>query len=206
MPDKGPGKGMPPVELALTEADVQAAMAAVPAYLDITPEDFREVYHLAFRQAVERLSGSLRAADLQVQAVVTIQSDTPLAELAALMARHRISGVPVVDAVGRLEGIVSEHDFVTHARQEDDHLVIEILPPGREAGHAHVAADIMTREVTTLQESTPLSTIAACFAEHPVNRLPVIDADGRLAGIVSRWDLVQGVLAAFRSGPEAPPE
>ena len=206
MPDKGPGKGMPPVELALTEADVQAAMAAVPAYLDITPEDFREVYHLAFRQAVARLSGSLRAADLQVQAVVTVRRDTPLAELAALMARHRISGVPVVDDAGRLEGIVSEHDFVTHARPEDDHLVIDILPPGGEAGHAHVAADIMTREVATVGEDTPLPVIAARFAERPVNRLPVTDADGRLAGIVSRWDLVEGVLAAFRAGPEAPRE
>jgi len=204
MAENPPGTGWPPLELTLSERDIQAAMAAVPGYLDVTPADFREIYHLAFRQAVERLSGSLRARDVRVTAAVTVRPDTPLAEVAALMARHRISGMPVTDAEDRVVGIVSEHDFVTHARQEGDHMVIEILPPGGEGGHAHVAGDIMTREVATLGEDTPLPEIAARFAELPVNRLPVTDDQGQLAGLVARWDLVQSVLAAFANGPKTP--
>jgi CBS-domain-containing membrane protein len=204
MAENRPGTGWPPLELALSEGDIQAAMAAVPGYLDVTPADFREIYHLAFRQAVERLSGSLRARDVRVSAAVTVRPHTPLAEVAALMARHRISGVPVVDDGDRVAGIVSEHDFVTHAREEGGHMVIEILPPGGEGGHAHVAGDIMTREVATLSEDTPLPEIAARFAELPVNRLPVTDDQGQLSGIVARWDLVQSILAAFANGPETP--
>ena len=204
MPDNASDSVWPPLELPLTERDIQAAMAAVPGYLDVTPADFREIYHLAFRQAVERLSGSLRARDVRVATAVTVRPTTPLAEVAKLMAHHRISGLPVVDDEGRVTGIVSEHDFVTHARPEGEHLVIEILPPGGQGGHAHVASDIMTREVATLREDSPLPEIAARFAERPVNRLPVTDEQGHLSGIVARWDLVQSVLAAFATGPDTP--
>ncbi|MFB6259217.1 MAG: CBS domain-containing protein, partial [Thiohalorhabdaceae bacterium] len=120
-----------------------------------------------------------------------------------LMIRHRISGLPVVDDAGRVVGIVSEHDFVTHARAEGGRTVIEILPAedgeGDDQGptYAHVAADIMTRDVITLAEDTPLPEIAAAFHKRKVNRLPVTDDAGHLKGIVSRWDLVQSVLAAF---------
>ncbi|KPV40997.1 hypothetical protein AN478_03410 [Thiohalorhabdus denitrificans] len=208
MPGSGEGSGrVPPVEVELTEEDIQTAMTAIRAYIDITPEDFREIYHLAFRHALQRLSGALRARDLLVRAVVTVTPDTPLTEVAGLMIRHRISGLPVVDERGRVAGIVSEHDFVTHAREEGDHTVIEILPAtagAEEHAYAHVATDIMTREVATLREDTPLPEIAARFAEWQVNRLPVLDDEDRLAGIVSRWDLVESVFTAFSAGSQTP--
>ena len=191
---------VPPVEMALSEADIRAAMEAVPAYLDITAADFREIYHLAFEHALQRLSQAIRVRNLLERGVVTVLPDTPLPEVTALMIRHRISGMPVVDDTGRVVGIVSEHDFVTHARQEDDRTVIEVLPAesdGEAHAYAHVAADIMTRDVATLDEDTPLPAIATAFRQRKVNRLPVTDGEGRLKGIVSRWDLVQSVLAAF---------
>ena len=194
----------PPVELALTESDIQAAMASVPAYIDITSADFREIYHFAFEHALKRLSQAIHGRDLLKPEVITVRPDTPLPEVAELMMRHHISGVPVVDDTNRVTGIVSEHDFVTQARTEDGRTVIEIRPVnGQEApeegspGYAHVAADIMTRDVATLDEDTPLPEIAACFSQLQVNRLPVTDGEGRLKGIISRWDLVQSVLSAF---------
>jgi CBS-domain-containing membrane protein len=196
--------------MALTEDDIRAAMEAVPAYIDITSADFREIYHLAFEHALKRLSEAIRVRNLLQQGVVTVKPDTPLPEVTALMIQHRISGVPVVDDAGCVAGIVSEHDFVTHAREEGGRTVIEILPSGDSssgagAGHAyaHVAADIMTRDVVTLDEDTPLPEIAARFHERKVNRLPVTDSAGHLVGIVARWDLVQSVLAAFVD-PETP--
>ncbi|MFA9459689.1 CBS domain-containing protein [Thiohalorhabdus methylotrophus] len=202
--------GWPPLELELTESDIQAAMGSIPAYIDITSSDFREIYHLAFRHAVERLAGAMKARDVIARSVVTVQRDTPLPEVTALMVKHRISGLPVVDESGRVAGIISEHDFVTHAREEDGRTVIEILPAagvvdeaGSAAhGYAHVAEDIMTPQVVTLEEDAPLPEIAARFAEWTVNRLPVVDHQDRLIGLVSRWDLVQSVLTAFRAGAD----
>jgi len=193
--------------MALTEDDIQAAMSAVPAYIDITSADFREIYHLAFQHALERLGEAIRARDVLNRSVVTVRPDTSLSEVSDLMIRHRISGLPVVDGDGRVAGLVSEHDFVTHAREEDGRTVIEIRPAGEPAGDghafAHTAADIMTTEVITLEERTPLPEIATRFSRWPVNRLPVTDGEGRLVGIVSRWDLVQSVLTAFAHGEPA---
>lgn len=194
----------PPLDMALTEGDIRAAMEAVPAYIDITAADFREIYHLAFEHALKRLGEAIRGGNLMKRAVVTVKPDTPLPEVTALMVRHHISGLPVVADDSRLEGIISEHDFVTHAREEDGRTVIEILPAEAPAAagsegptYAHVAADIMTAQVTTLGEDTPLAEIASRFTHCPVNRLPVTDAQGHLVGIVARWDLVQSVLSAF---------
>lgn len=206
MTDQAPSGLTFPLEIELTEEDIEAAMKAVRAYIDLTYQDFREVYHLAFRHALQRLSQAIRVGDLLERGVVTVRPDTPLPEVASLMIRHRISGLPVVDDDNRVVGIVSEHDFVTHAREEDGRTVIEILPAegnggsgqgGRGRAYAHVAEDIMTRDVVTLVEDTPLPEIAAAFHRRKVNRLPVIDSEGHLQGIVSRWDLVQSVLAAF---------
>lgn len=194
------GALVPPVEMTLTEGDIRAAMEAVPAYIDITSADFREIYHLAFGHALQRLGQAIRVRNLLERSVVTVRADTSLPEVTALMIRHRISGLPVVDDAGRVVGIISEHDFVTHARAEEGRTVIEILPAedtGEDHAYAHVAADIMTRDVATLDEDTPLPEIAAAFQQRKVNRLPVTDGEGHLKGIVSRWDLVQSVLAAF---------
>ena len=119
MTDGPKGTLVPPVEVTLSEGDIRAAMEAVPAYIDITSADFREIYHLAFEHALHRLSQAIRVGDLLERDVVTVQPDTPLPEVTALMIRHHISGLPVVDDAGHVVGIVSEHDFVTHARAED---------------------------------------------------------------------------------------
>jgi CBS domain-containing membrane protein len=196
------------VEVALTEEDIQAAMASLAAYIDITAEDFQEIYHVAFQQAVRRLRGSLCARDVLLRAVVTARRDTPLSEVAARMARHGVSGLPVVDDDERLEGILSEHDFVTHAREEDGRLVLEVRPSessGTErTGYAFVAADIMTTQVATLTEDTPLPEMASHFTRWKVHRLPVVDDDNRLRGLVSRWDLVRSILGAFSDAPGSP--
>lgn len=207
MSNSGRGEWASPVGVVLTQEDIQTAMASLAAYIDITAEDFQEIYHLAFRQAVERLSGSLRARDVMVRSVVTARPDTPLQEVTNLMARNRISGLPVVDGHQRVQGVISEHGFATHAREAGGCMVIDILPvrgEAPEAGHSLVAADIMTAPAVTLTEDTPLAEMAGSFEAWPVNRLPVTDEAGHLRGLVSRWDLANSVLAAFSAAPRNP--
>ena len=84
--------------LDLKEEDILEAMRAIPGYLDITPGDFKEVYRLAFRHALERLSRDVTAAEIMTKDVVAVNPDTPVAEVAAAMGRRGISGLPVVDA------------------------------------------------------------------------------------------------------------
>ena len=88
-------------------------MKKIPGYLDITPLDFKEVYCLAYRQAVERLSREVTAREVMTQEVTHVQIDTPLAEVAESMEGRGVSGVPVLNRAGQVVGVISEKDFLS---------------------------------------------------------------------------------------------
>jgi len=180
----------------ISDDDISAAMREIPGYLDITPGDFKEVYLLALRHARERLSRSLRAQDVMTREVAWVSPDTPLAEVAELMSRRGISGVPVV-ADGRVMGMISEKDFLFHmgskeiknfmglvARRLGDQSCQGMGIPGGKA------ADLMTSPAVTVGEDVSVLEIARIFKEENINRVPVIDSQGRLTGIVARADLL----------------
>ena len=112
---EGPALNMPE-SINLTEADILEAMKKIPGYLDITPRDFKEIYTLAYRQAVARLSQEVFAAEIMTRDVVVVKEETPLAEVAAAMGARGITGVPVVDENGRVTGVISEKDFLARMR------------------------------------------------------------------------------------------
>jgi CBS domain-containing protein len=180
----------------ISDDDISAAMREIPGYLDITPGDFKEIYLLAFRHARERLSRSLQAKDVMTREVAWVSPDTPLAEVAELMSRRGISGVPVV-ADGRVAGMISEKDFLFHMGAKEIKNFMELaaqclrdqgcqgmsLPGGK-------AADLMTSPAVTVGEDVSVLEIARIFKEENINRAPVIDSQGRLTGIVARADLL----------------
>ena len=81
--------------LDISENDVLEAMKEIGGYMDITPGDARQIYRLAYRQALERLLRSAKAKDVMTRDVVSVTKETPLREVAGMMARWGISGVPV---------------------------------------------------------------------------------------------------------------
>lgn len=115
----------------------------------------------------------MTARDIMTREVVTVTPDTPVEELAKVLTDRRISGVPVVDEAGNVVGIATEAD---------------ILAKGR----VGKVADIMTREVISVCEDTPIDEIARVLADKGIKRVPVL-REGKLVGIVSRADIVRGV-------------
>lgn len=183
-------------KLDLSEEDIYEAMKQIPGYLDITPHNFREVYHLALRLAVERLSREVLARDLMTREVVWVSPETPLAEVAAAMGRARVSGVPVVDDRGQVVGVVSEKDFLKRMGSNAPNFMTLVADCLKSRGCVALplkeqrAADLMSAPAVTVKPHTPVREIVALMAAHNINRLPVTDAGGRLVGIVSRGDLV----------------
>lgn len=120
--------------------------------------------------------------------VVTIEPDAPLKEAAVLMGRHRISGLPVIEA-DRLVGIITESDFVSRLAVDGGGLLAALL--GRK--HAELGGTVgeaMTPEPLTIGPDESVSAAARVMSEHSVKRLPVVDRDGKLIGLVSRADLM----------------
>jgi len=84
-------------------------------YIDLAPmdlSDFKEIYSFAYRHAVERQIHSTRAQDAMTEEVVFVNRTTPLKDVANILNRHDISGVPVVDDENKVVGVISEKDFL----------------------------------------------------------------------------------------------
>jgi CBS-domain-containing membrane protein len=69
-------------------------MKEIPGYLDITPADLKDVYSHAYRHALDRIANSVRARDLMTRDVLTVKRETPLRDVAGILANNEISGVP----------------------------------------------------------------------------------------------------------------
>jgi CBS domain-containing protein len=190
----GPGSGAPQLEIA--DEDIFAAMREIPGYLDITPADFKDVYLLAFRHARERIARAVKAGDLMTRDVAYVSPGTPLPEVIELMGRRRVSGVPVVADDGRVVGVVSDKDVLASLGVPEAEtfmgLVAQCLKMGCQAAAIQglTAADVMSSPVITVTADTPAGEVAGLLLRRRINRVPVLDADGRLVGIVARADLI----------------
>lgn len=123
----------------------------------------------------------MRVVDLMTTELIQVYPDTGIKEAARLMFRHRVSGLPVVDAGGRLVGIITEADF----------LRIEVARDGEETPEPiERVSQVMSEDVVTIPPDAEISDAARLMASNDIKRLPVIGEDRRLLGIISRMDVV----------------
>lgn len=143
------------------------------------------------------------ARDVMTTRVITVGPETRVPEIARLLLTHRISAVPVVGGDGRLVGIVSEGDLMRRPEtgaERPRSWWLTLMGGPEEAAREYVrthgshAADVMTRDVVTVDEDTPVGEIAALLEARGIKRVPVV-RDGRVIGIVSRADLLRGLAS-----------
>ena len=190
----------------ISDSDIYEAMKEIPGYLDITPSDLKEIYRHAFRHALERVSRPVKAAEIMTRVVYHVRLNTPLRDVAELMARQRVSGVPVLDETGRVAGVISEKDFLSRMGAPDTGHVMGIIAAclGGKGCTAlpirgSIASDIMAAPAITVREDTATLEIMALFSAKNINRVPVVDHSGKLAGIVSRADILRADRATGRA-------
>lgn len=138
-------------------------------------------------------------ADVMTRRVHIASPDTPFKLLVRLIEENRVSAVPIVDQAGRPVGIVSESDLLTKERRSE-------LSHGKDVFHfgkrrelkakadALIASELMTSPPITVKATLPLADAARLMQERNVRRLVVVDEQGRIAGIVSRSDILQVFL------------
>jgi CBS domain-containing protein len=132
--------------------------------------------------------------------VTTILPDTGLKEAAARLRSGGFSALPVVDAHGRLVGVLSEADLLVKAERPAPRATDSYAGRERDAQWAGtLACHLMSRPAVTVGVDTPLAEAAHLMLRHGLKRLPVVDVAARPVGIVSRGDLLQVFL---RSGDE----
>jgi CBS domain-containing protein len=128
--------------------------------------------------------------DIMTTGVVTVRPDTSCQKLAVMFREHRVSGFPVTADDGTVVGVVSKSDLLA--------LVAGRHRRGHPAAGQATASDLMTHPAVTISPDDLVRTAARLMQSHRVQRLPVVDRDGRLEGIVSRSD----VLSVFHRDDE----
>ena len=152
----------------------------------------------------------MRAHQIMTRSVISISPEATVLEAANVVLQSHISGLPVLDAAGKLVGIVSEGDFLRRSEigtQRKRGRWLKFL-----LGAGHAAADfvqengrriseVMTRDPLTITEDTPLEEIVTLMQKKGVKRLPVMRGE-KLVGIVTRANLLQAVASLAREIPD----
>jgi len=153
----------------------------------------------------------MRAHQIMTRSVITVTPGTPVAEAARIMLRNHIGGLPVVDASGRLVGMVTDGDFLRRAELGTERrqgrwldLLVGRGRIGADFVHSHgrTVGDIMSQPAVTVSTDASLAEIAEAMEKRNIKRLPVVSGE-RLAGMVTHTDFVQTVadLATTVPGP-----
>jgi len=144
-----------------------------------------------------------RVADIMERKVVSTTPDATVHELVLLLRDKDLGGVPVVDGDGRLVGIVTEGDLVIEDADVRLPHYFELFGNLVYLGSqkkfeerlkkmvGNAVADVMTTEVFTVGPGDPAPRAANIMVDKKVNRVPVVDDDGRLVGIVARHDIIR---------------
>jgi CBS domain-containing protein len=145
----------------------------------------------------------MQAQDVMTTKVVSVGPDTPVQEIAGLLLEHNIRGTVVLDADGRLIGIVTQQDLFHLLAGEEEGAGkrtwwSSLVGTDQERAHEHlklhgrVAREIMTTPVVTVGPATPVTEVARLLETRRIERVPVV-ADGRVVGIVTRRDLLRAL-------------
>jgi len=154
----------------------------------------------------------VRAKDVMTRDLISVTPDATVLQAARLMLQHHISGLPVVDASGKLVGILSEGDFLrrreTATQRRRSRWLEFLMGPGKIASeytqsHGSKVAEVMTSDVRTVGEDADLEKIVELMEKHRIKRVPVI-RDDRIVGIVTRSNLMHAMVSMARSTPPGP--
>ncbi len=152
----------------------------------------------------------MRAIDVMVRDVMTVRPDTDVAEAIKLLSKHDVSALPVVDAQAHLIGILSEADLIHRAEIGTEKrrpwwleavTGAAALAEDFAKSHGKKVGELMTTDVVSATEDTPLSEIAALLERKRINRVP-ITRHGKLVGVVSRSNLIQALASVVGHGEE----
>jgi CBS domain-containing protein len=146
------------------------------------------------------------AKDIMTAPVTSATEDQSLKEVLELLARERFSGVPVVDKNGKAVGVISDTDIIRYSQQ------LSVIPLSNLSGwispyaeisdlasmrkgvdllHKTSVAQVMTKKIYTILQDAPASDVAKLMNRRKINRVPVVDENGKLVGIITRADIVQ---------------
>ena len=146
----------------------------------------------------------LTAKDIMTREVITVRQDTPIKDLAEILWKNRISGVPVLDENNRVVSVVTESDLIDQTKKVHIPTMISLLDSviflesskktekeiRKMSGNT--VGDICASELITVTEETGLDEIATIMSEKSLHTLPVME-DDKLVGVIGKSDIIRSI-------------
>ncbi len=181
----------------VTEEDLRAALKEIRTYVDVTEEDLKKIFEIAVKHARDRRTRKITVRRAMTMEVVTVKPGTDIQAAAELLTRHCISGMPVVDEKEHVIGVIGEADMLSLAglRREHGfkdvlrHMLGEPVPVRRKTGST--VGEVMSTPPITAGPDDDLKDVATILDERRIKRLPVVNDEGKLIGIISRADIIR---------------
>lgn len=148
----------------------------------------------------------LKARDIMNEVVVACLADTRVEDVVRKLAEHGISGMPVIDARKRVIGIVSESDLLLADELEPPRVKAALyglyIMPERvmeEAAKSRgvLVSDVMTKKVISFHPDDSVRDIARKMQQERINRVPIVDDEGVLVGILTRADIIKALAESL---------
>ena len=185
-----------PNRCQISDEDLRAALKEMKTYVDITEDDLKKIYAIALRHAAQRVAPRVVVRDVMTRNVIHVRDDADITEVTDLLSENRISGLPVVDGGGRVIGVITEADILSMAGMKKGHVFGDILrhllgePLPAHTGSKRLR-DVMSSPAITTGPESDIRDVALIMDEKRIKRLPVVDEQGRLIGLISRADIVR---------------
>ncbi len=154
---------------------------------------------------LEKGGNGVKAKDVMTSDVIAVKKDTRIEEIAKIFLQKRIGGVPVIDEENKVVGIVSETDIM----QKEKHIHVpsfitilqgvvflenvKELEKDIKKIAAYKASEIMSEEVLRVYEEDNLEDVANLMIQKSINRVPVVDHENVLKGIICRYDIIKAM-------------
>ena len=155
-------------------------------------------------------SAKRRVGDIMTTNVVTVRTDTRVSEVAQLMSKHDISGLPVVDDDDHVLGVITELDMIvrnTRFKMPTYFVILDSIIYLERPKKFHdrlqhmlgtTAEEIMSKPAVTIKSAATIADLAELMIEQRMNPIPVVEGD-RLVGIVSRSDIIRVMASDLES-------
>lgn len=194
----------PRADARFSQADIDAVLARYNQVLDISRDDLESLIQQTELESYKRRLGTLHCDDIMSRTPITVEFGTPLQEAWALMHERRIKALPVVDRTRRVVGIVTQADFFRQLDLAHHEGIAGRLRDFIRATRTvvsnkpEVVGQIMTRQVRVASADRPVVDLVPLFSEGGHHHIPIIDAEKRLAGMITQSDFVRALYRAVR--------
>ncbi|MFC1754597.1 CBS domain-containing protein [Thermoproteota archaeon] len=157
-------------------------------------EELKSTVEAVLEKRGEKKLKKLKARDIMSKFAITVREDMRLVEVAHLMMRFKISGLPVISKEGKIVGIITATDLFRTMGEATQ----ESLSSGSLSDRSKPTSEVMTREVCTVEKEATLSEIILTMCTKNIHTLPVVEGD-EIIGIIGRRDVINSFYSLFET-------